>query len=143
MKYIVFILFGIYLSGCTSIPAEYVGDWGNSHAWLTIKGAGGLKYVRRQSSMLGGDKTTTSEWGIQKITNKEISGLLPFVSISIEGPPKTDENGSIFLLVEGSKLYRTAYRSSESDESEDLLDKILHNEFCKAIPGSWTHSDCD
>ena len=143
MKYNIFFLLGSFLSGCTSIPSEYVGNWKSGYAQLTIKESGSLNYIQREQSMQGGQSTSTSNWGIRKITNEEISGVLPFMSIAIEGPPKRDENGLMFLSVEGKKLYRIIYKSPQPDESDGLVNKILHTEFCKAIPSPWMHSDCE
>jgi hypothetical protein len=141
MKYITLILFGVFLSGCASIPEEYVGDWRNGRTQLTIKKRGGLNYITPKSSIMGGKQITQSEWGIQKITNKEISGLLPFTSIDIEGPPKKDENGLMYLLVEGRKLYWTVYRPPEPKKTRSFVKHILNDIYCKKI--TWKSSDCE
>jgi hypothetical protein len=143
MKYILFLLLGFSLSGCSNIPAEYVGSWGNDDTRLTIMESGDLNYIHREASILGGQSTSVSKWSIRKITNEEISGVMPFSSIAIEGPPERDENGLMFLSVEDKKLYRIIYKAPPRDESNGLVDKILHTEFCKAIPSPWTHSDCE
>lgn len=144
MKYIIFFLIGMFLSGCASIPEEYVGDWSNADTRLTIKKDGGLFYFSRQPSKWGGPQTTSSEWGIKDITNKEISGILPFNSIAIDGPPKRDESGLMFLSVEGNKLYWVAYKPKPEKSggfAMELLNTITNDIYCKNI--TWESRECD